>query len=154
MIHKDLNKLEKIIKKHKEEWKKIVRTNWCFDILHPGHVETFKQGKKLGDILIIWVNSDMSPYRKEKPWRPVNNESFRSEMLKAIKFIDYIFLYNEETPLIAISQILPDILLKWWDYKIEEIIWHKKVLNNWGRVVTVPIVKWYSTTNIINKIQK
>ena len=153
MIYNNLQDFKEIIEGLKRQWKTIVRTNGCFDILHPGHIETFKKSKEYGDILVIGLNSDKSPYRKTKPWRPINDEKFRATMLQAVRFIDFVYIYDEDTPIFPISELLPDVLLKWWDYNLEEIVWYKEVVENGGRVVTIPVVEGYSTTNIVNKLR-
>ena len=152
MIFKDLSKISEEIKKLKNEWKKIVRTNWCFDIIHPWHIENFRQAKILWDILVVWINWDKSPYFVTKPGRPINNEIFRSEMLDAVKYIDYLYIFDEETPYLPISNILPNVLIKWWDYNIDTIVWAKEVIANWWEVILVPTVWDWSTSNIVKKI--
>lgn len=153
MIISDINVLWSTIATHKQEGKKIVRTNGCFDIMHPWHIETFAYAKQLWDIVIVWLNSDASPYRKTKPGRPINDQKHRSIMLDSIKYIDYVYIFDQENPLDPIATILPDVLLKWGDYAVESIVWYKQVTENGGKVITVPIVEWYSTTNIVEKIK-
>ncbi|MDD4151665.1 MAG: adenylyltransferase/cytidyltransferase family protein [Candidatus Gracilibacteria bacterium] len=152
MIYKDLDLLKNEINKLKSEGKKIVWTNGCFDIIHPGHIETFKECKKLGDIVIVGLNGNESPYWSEKPGRPINDEKFRSLMLDAISYIDYIYIYNDETPLDALKELLPDVLVKGGDYDLEKIVGYKEITDNGGKVLTVPVLGDYSTTNIVKKI--
>ena len=150
-----LENSENIIAKANEErekWKKIGFTNWCFDILHPWHIATFREAKKYCDILFVAVNGDLSPYRKTKPWRPIHDEKHREIILDSIKYIDYVVKFDEETPIERINEVKPDYLFKWWDYKAEDVVWYKEVTENWWKVITIPIVKWYSTTNSVNKI--
>ena len=151
-IFYDLQALQQEILLLKQEWKRIVRTNGCFDLLHPGHLKTFEESKKFWDVLIVGVNGDNSPYRKEKPGRPINDEEFRTKMLEAIRFIDYIYIYNDETPLLPLQILLPDVLVKWGDYQVEDIIWYKEITENGWQVVTIPVVSNYSTSNMIAKI--
>lgn len=153
MIFKDLNLLKVEIEKLKSQWKKIVWTNGCFDLIHPGHIENFRQAKNLWDILIVWLNWDQSPHFKTKPWRPINNEDFRAQMLMAIRFIDFVYIFQDEKPFVPVREILPDIMVKWWDYKVEDIAWAKEVIENWWEVVIIPVIEWYSTTAMIKKIQ-
>lgn len=153
MIFTDVQLLKTEIEKLKSEWKKIVWTNGCFDIMHPGHIEWFRQAKALWDILVVWLNWDQSPYWKEKPGRPVNDQSFRAEMLKAIRFIDYVYIFQDERPDGPVGTLLPHVMVKWWDYTVEQIAWAKEVIENWWEVVLIPIVEWYSTTAIVNKIK-
>lgn len=154
MIYSDLSLLNQEITKFKNQWKTVVWTNGCFDIIHPGHIENFKKCREFGDIVIVWLNGDASPYWKEKPWRPINNENFRSLMLDAIRYIDYVYIYDEETPLTAIESIVPDVLIKWWDYEVEKIVGYDAVTKNGGKVLTIPVLWNYSTTSIIQKIIK
>ena len=150
-----LENSENIIAKANEErekWKKIWFTNWCFDILHPWHIETFKQAKKYCDVLFVALNGDKSPYRKTKPWRPIHNETHREIILDSIKYIDYVVPFNEETPIERIKEIKPDYIFKWWDYKAEDVLWYKEVTENGWEVIIIPTVEWYSTTNSVNKI--
>lgn len=152
MIYKDLNALTVELERLRLQGRKVVWTNWCFDIIHPWHLETFKQAKQMWDILVVWLNWDKSPYFQTKPWRPINDENFRSLMLDGFKYIDYVYIFDDETPILPISTILPDILVKWWDYKVEDIVWYNEVTQNWWKVITIPVVWNYSTSNVIKKI--
>jgi len=125
----ELEILENIIEKHKNNWKSIIWTNWCFDILHPGHIETFKKAKEIADILIVWVNWKDSPYWKTKPWRPINNEKFRTKMLDSLKFVDYVYIFNDKTPEKPVGILKPDFVLKWWDYIQESAKNYTKEVN-------------------------
>ena len=129
----------------KSENKKIVFTNGCFDILHLGHVEYLSKAANLGDILIIGINSDDSPYWITKgPNRPINNQNTRSMIMTSLFFVDAVVCFNEETPLNLIKMILPDVLVKGRDYKEEK--------NNGGEIKTIELTEGYSTTNIINQL--
>ena len=150
-----LENSENIIAKANEErekWKKIGFTNWCFDILHPWHIATFREAKKYCDILFVAINGDLSPYRKTKPWRPIHDEKHREIILDSIKYIDYVVKFDEETPIERINEVKPDYLFKWWDYKAEDVVWYKEVTENWWKVIIIPTVEWYSTTSSVNKI--
>lgn len=96
----------------KKDGKRIVTTNGCFDILHPGHIETFRIARSLGDILIVLVNSDRNPYFGTKPGRPINPEAFRLAILDSIRFVDYVALFDEETPVRLLDIIAPDFHVK------------------------------------------
>ncbi len=154
MIYKDVQEFKKKVQELKAQWKTIVWTNGCFDILHPGHIETFKKAKEYGDILVVWLNGDASPYRKTKPGRPIHDEKFRSELLQAIRFIDLVLIYDDETPIVPIQEILPHVLIKWGDYIVENVVGYKEIIDNWGKIIIIPTVEWYSTTNIVNKIKQ
>ena len=117
----EINQLKEIVDNLKKQWKTIVWTNGCFDIIHPGHLETFKKAKEIWDILIVWLNWDKNPYWKTKPWRPINDEIFRNKMLEWIKYVDFIYIFNDENPAKAVDVLKPDYVLKGWDYYIKEI---------------------------------
>lgn len=188
MIYKDLRELSKEIKKLKNSGKKIVWTNGCFDIMHPWHMETFNKCRELWDIVVVGMNGDISPYWKTKPWRPIHHEDFRSKMLDNLKNVDYVYIFNDETPVVPVQELQPDYVLKGWDYIQESIrnlvkekngivdltdayhhiihLWIEPYrsekwfmpegevsVRNGKKVVSVPVLKWYSTTAIINKIR-
>lgn len=134
--------------------KKIVFTNGCFDILHVGHKRYLQQAASLGDILIVGVNSDESVRRLKGSDRPVNSEQDRAEILCALGFIDYVVIFNEDTPYEVIKKIQPDVLVKGGDYKPEEVVGRDIVEVRGGRLELIPFVNGKSTTNIINKIKK
>ena len=152
MIVYNLQVLKDICVAAKIQGKKIWFTNWCFDIIHPGHIHTFKETKNHCDILVVAINSDTSPYRKTKPGRPIHNQNHRAIILDSIRYVDYVIFFDEETPIVPISKILPDVLVKWGDYKAEDVIWYKEVVANWGKIIIIPTVEWYSTTNSVKKI--
>lgn len=141
-----------LIKKLKLENKKIVFTNGCFDILHPGHVYCLKEAKKRGDILIVGLNSDSSIKKIKGKNRPFFKEEERIMMLSAIEFIDFIILFSEETPYELIKMIKPDVLIKGGSYKKDDVVGKNIVEENNGIVEIIPNLKSYSTTNIVNMI--
>lgn len=130
MIYNNLELLAQEIQRQKSLWKSIIWTNWCFDIMHPWHMQTFKKCKELADIVIVWMNWDLSPYWSTKPGRPINNEYFRAEMLDNLKNVDYIYVFNDETPIEPVWILKPNFVLKWWDY-IQESIKNLAVEKNW-----------------------
>lgn len=137
----------------KKQNKKIVFTNGCFDILHLGHITYLSKAKDLGDILILGINSDQSPYWITKgPDRPINNEDTRAMIVSSLFFVDAVVYFSDETPLNLIENIIPDILVKGKDYKEEDIVGYSVVKENGGDVKTIDIVEGYSTTNIIGKL--
>ena len=135
---------------HKD--KKIVFTNGCFDILHVGHKRYLEQASTLGDVFVIGVNSDASVKRLKGPSRPVNPEQDRMEILSALGFVDYVVLFDEDTPYELIKTIQPDILVKGGDYSIENVVGRDIVEARGGRVELIQFVEGKSTSNIINKI--
>ena len=143
----------KTIEKLKNENKTIVFTNGCFDILHVGHVRYLKESAKYGDILIVGLNSDSSVKKLKGENRPINNENDRAEILSALYFVDYIVIFNENTPENLLDEIKPDIYTKGADYTIETLPEAKTVLKNGGKVEFINLVEGKSTTNIIKKTQ-
>ena len=140
------------IDKWKSENKKIIFTNGCFDILHKGHVEYLEKAKELGDILIVGLNSDLSVKRLKGESRPINDQISRAKIIASLFFVDAVIIFNDDTPLKLIKNILPNILVKGGDYIIEDIVGYDIVKNNGGKTITIDLTKGYSTTNIINKI--
>ena len=143
-----------IIKKVKEERKKIVFTNGCFDLLHVGHIRYLAQAKKLGNFLIIGLNSDSSVKELKGEDRPINSFEDRATLLSAIKSVDLVIMFEEQTPENLIKDIVPDILVKGGDYNIEDIVGYQTVMQNGGQVKTLSFYDGYSSTNYINKIKK
>jgi rfaE bifunctional protein nucleotidyltransferase chain/domain len=150
----DLNILVDIVKQSKENNKKIVFTNGCFDIIHSGHVSYLYETKGLGDILIIGLNSDNSIKRLKGEGRPINNQNDRAIVLSAMKPVDYVVLFDEDTPYNLIKAIIPDILTKGGDYTAEDIVGFDIVTENGGEVIVIDFVDGKSTTSIINKMNK
>lgn len=133
--------------------KKVVFTNGCFDIIHPGHVDYLSQARDLGDLLILGLNTDNSVKRLQKaPNRPINNEQARASVLAALASIDLIILFDEETPYELIKYLQPNVLVKGDDYQVEKIVGYDVVTANGGKVITIPFLEGYSTTNLIKKI--
>ena len=143
----DRKSVKKISAKLRTEGKKIVFTNGCFDILHAGHVRYLKQARKLGDALIIGLNSDRS-VSAIKPGRPVNSEKNRAEVLAALAAVDYVVVFSEKTPYNLIKAVKTDILVKGGDWKKEDIV-GSDIANE---TYSLPFVKGISTTAIIEKI--
>ncbi|MBL7055063.1 D-glycero-beta-D-manno-heptose 1-phosphate adenylyltransferase [Candidatus Woesearchaeota archaeon] len=151
---KTMEELKKIIKNLKSQNKKIVTTNGVFDILHLGHIKYLQEAKKLGDILAIALNSDSSVKQIKGPQRPINDQEARAEVLASLEFVDYIVIFNETDPVKILSEIKPDIHVKGGDYKLGEIIEKDIVEKNNGKIILIPEIKGYSTTNLIDKIIK
>lgn len=138
----------------KNTGEKVVATNGCFDILHPGHVRYLQQAKTLGDRLVVLVNSDASVQRLKGPERPVNPLEHRMEMLAALECVDWVVEFEEDTPKEVIDQLLPDILVKGGDYTdITSIAGHDSVLANGGEVKILSFIEGHSTTSIIQTIK-
>ncbi len=138
----------------RQEGEKIVLTNGCFDILHPGHVRYLQQARALGDRLVVLVNSDDSVKRLKGPERPVNTLDQRMEMLAALECVDWVVSFDADTPKDMIDELLPDILVKGGDYTdITAIAGHESVLENGGEVRILSFIEGHSTTEIINSIR-
>lgn len=142
------HELKEISDRHKSEGKKIVFTNGCFDIIHIGHIRYLKEARKLGNILIVGLNSDSSVSRL-KPDRPINTESERAEVLSALQMVDYVTLFKEDTPYELIKFLKPDVLVKGGDWKREDIVGSDIV----QEVYSLPYISGISTTEIIRKIK-
>jgi len=145
--------IEEISKELKKEDKKIVFTNGCFDLIHPGHIKLLTEAKNKGDTLIIGLNSDESIKQIKGPNRPIQGQQERKQILEALQSVDYIVLFDEPTPIKLIEIIKPTILVKGNDYQTKDIIGAQHVLNYGGKVETIPIKKGYSTTTTIKRIQ-
>lgn len=143
--------LLKSVSEYRDQNKKIVFTNGCFDLLHIGHVKYLEEAKSLGDILIVGINTDQSVRRLKGPTRPIQNENDRAEILAALKAVDHTVLFDEETPIKLIENIKPDILVKGGDWKIEQIVGSDFVLQNGGKVFSLNFIEGRSTTRIIEK---
>ena len=143
-----------IINRIKAEKKKIVFTNGCFDLLHVGHIRYLAQAKKLGEFLIIGLNSDSSVKELKGEDRPINSFEDRATLLSAIESVDLVIMFEEQTPENLIKDIVPDILVKGGDYNIEDIVGYQTVIQNGGQVKTLSFYDGYSSTNYINKINK
>ena len=133
--------------------KKIVFTNGCFDIIHPGHVDYLAQARDLGDFLVLGLNTDSSVRVLNKaPNRPINNQFSRAIVLAALASVDCIVLFDEETPYNLINCLQPDILVKGNDYEVSKIVGYDIVTARGGKVITIPFLEGYSTTKLIDKI--
>ena len=137
----------------KNQGKKIVFTNGCFDILHRGHVTYLNQAKSLGDLLVMGMNSDASVKVLKGPERPINKELDRKFVLENLKSVDFVEIFTEQTPLELIKVIKPSVLVKGGDWTIDKIVGAKEVIDWGGEVFSLSFVDGYSTTGIIQKIQ-
>jgi len=140
------------IEKWKAEGHKIVFTNGVFDLLHIGHISYLLKAASFGNKLIIGLNADSSVKRLKGDQRPINTENSRAILLASMFFTDAIVVFDEDTPLNLIKDVLPDVLVKGADYKIEDIVGGKEVQENGGEVMVVDFVDGHSSTSLINKI--
>ena len=150
----EVKDIKKMTEEFKNNGKKIVFTNGCFDILHRGHAEYLEQAKSLGDLLVVGVNSDESVKRLKGDDRPINNESDRAFMLDKLKPVDLVTIFTEDTPFNLISKVIPDVLVKGGDWKEEDIVGSDVVKGHGGKVISLKFVDSYSTTSIIDRMSK
>jgi len=134
--------------------KTVSFTNGCFDILHPGHIFSLGQAAKEADYLVVGLNSDASVKRLKGPERPINNTESRATIIANLVLVDAVVVFEEDTPLELISELLPDVLVKGGDYTLEQIVGAKEVIAAGGKVIINNIVEGFSTTNLIEKIKK
>jgi len=148
----DRNKILEVRSNLKAENKKVVFTNGCFDILHAGHVDYLNKSKKLGDVLIVGINSDSSVRNIKGEKRPIIKEDERAELVSNLKAVDFVTFFDENTPKELIDELVPDVLVKGADWKIENIVGADVVISNGGEVKTIEFVSQQSTSKIIETI--
>ncbi len=148
---KDVETMKTLLKNCREN-RKIVFTNGCFDILHAGHVQYLEDAKACGDVLILGLNSDASVRRLKGPTRPVNSESDRAFVLAGLRSVDYVVIFEEDTPMSLINELIPDVLVKGGDWAIKDIVGAETVIGNGGEVKSLSFRDGLSTTNVIDKI--
>lgn len=140
----------------RQQWRRqgrrVVFTNGCFDIIHPGHVRFLHQARALGDILVVAINSDRSVRQLKGPGRPILSEDERCEVLAAFEVVDVVTVFDDLTPRDLIAALLPDILVKGGDWPLDQIVGREEVEAAGGRVYSLPYVRGYSTTEIIERI--
>ncbi len=141
-----------LLEKRRAKGDKIVFTNGCFDILHVGHLRYLRQARELGDLLIVGLNSDDSVRRLKGETRPIVPEDERSEMLLGLEVVDFVCLFDSDTPLSLIEAVRPDVLAKGGDWSIENIVGSDFVASYGGTTMSLPFVEGKSSTNIVQKI--
>ena len=149
---KTLKEMKEIRQQLKDQNKKVVFTNGCFDLIHAGHVDYLSKAKALGDVMIVGLNSDASVLRIKGSKRPILNETERSFIISNLKPVGYVVLFDEDTPKLLIEELLPDILVKGADWEIENIVGKDVVVANGGEVKTIDFVNDQSTSKIIQII--
>jgi D-glycero-beta-D-manno-heptose 1-phosphate adenylyltransferase len=138
----------------KRNGRRVVFTNGCFDLLHPGHIETLEKARNFGDVLVVGVNSDRSVREMKGAGRPILPERERAEILAALECVDGVVIFDEPTPRKIIAALLPDVLVKGGDWASDQIVGREEVESAGGKVVSIPVVAGYSTTAILEKIRK
>jgi D-glycero-beta-D-manno-heptose 1-phosphate adenylyltransferase len=133
---------------------RVVFTNGCFDILHPGHIRSFEQARELGDVLIVGLNGDASVRQLKGEGRPVLPERERAEILAALESVDAVVIFHDPTPREVIARLLPDVLVKGGDWAGDKIVGREEVELAGGRVVSAPVVPGFSTSEILRKIRE
>ena len=133
---------------------KVVFTNGCFDILHPGHIDYLEKARECGDLLVVGVNTDKSVSSIKGDSRPINNEMTRAKVLAALASVDLVTFFDEDTPLELIRESHPDVLVKGSDYEIDQIVGADEVIRSGGEVKTISLLQGFSTTAIIKIIQR
>lgn len=151
---KERLELSVLLDSHRRNGRRIVFTNGCFDLMHPGHVRYLEQARSLGDMLIVAVNSDASVRRLKGPERPVQNEQDRCEVMAALHCVDFVTVFTEDTPFEIISQLRPDVLVKGGDWSKENIVGRDIVEAGGGQVLSISFEEGFSTTRIIERIRR
>jgi rfaE bifunctional protein nucleotidyltransferase chain/domain len=149
-----LEKAYSLVDDLKSAGQRVVFTNGCFDLLHPGHTRYLEEARKLGDVLIVAVNSDASVRAIKGPGRPIFPAAERTELLAALAAVDYVTIFDDLTPQTVIARMLPNILVKGGDWGPNEIVGRPEVEAAGGQVVSIPVVPGYSTSAIIQAALK
>lgn len=152
-IFSDWNQACKKVDRWKSLGHEVVFTNGCFDLIHLGHIHYLEEASRIGDKLVIGLNSDKSVSRLKGKNRPINDEQSRAALLAVMYYVDMVIIFSEDTPLALIEKITPDVLVKGGDYKIKDIIGYQHVKEMGGEVKTIPFLQGYSSTSIIQKIK-
>jgi len=151
---KNLKELSKALSDRRRKREKVVFTNGCFDILHTGHLKILKESRKQGDLLVVALNSDKSVRRLKGKNRPVISEIDRATMISSFNFVDYVVIFNEDTPLKIIREIKPDVITKGGDYKKEQVVGKKYVESYGGKIKIIPLERNKSTSEILDQIKR
>jgi len=141
------------VQRVRSQRRRVVFTNGCFDLLHPGHVKCLEQARALGDVLVVAINSDASVRRMKGPGRPVVPQAERAEVLAALEPVQFVTIFDEDTPQQIIARVLPDVLVKGGDWGPDQIVGRAEVEAAGGRVVSIPLEPGYSTTKLLEKIR-
>ena len=149
-----IDELISIRKAIKNNHQKLVFTNGCFDIIHKGHIDYLNESKKLGDYLVVGVNSDASVRALKGPKRPILTQDERAFIISNLIAVDFVCIFNEETPLQLIENVIPDFLVKGADWSIDAVVGKEVVEKNDGKVITIKLTPNKSTTNLIETILK
>ncbi len=146
------DQLDAELRRRRQAGARIVMTNGCYDLLHPGHVASLEEARNLGDCLLVGVNSDRSVRRLKGPGRPIIDEQGRAAMLAALSCVDYVVIFDEQSVAPLVQRVLPDVLVKAAQYTVEEVVGHEIVQRHGGQIVLAPMKPSYSTSRLIEKI--
>jgi len=149
---KHLDALAQALAGHKAAGRRVVFTNGCFDLLHPGHLRYLREARSLGDLLVVAINSDASIRRLKGASRPILPQQERAEVLCALEMVDYVTIFDQDTPLAVIRALLPDVLVKGGDWEPDRIVGRAEVEAAGGRVLALPFAPGYSTSGIIDRV--
>jgi rfaE bifunctional protein nucleotidyltransferase chain/domain len=155
-LHPAVLTLEQLILRFgpgKRNGKRVVFTNGCFDLLHPGHIQLLEKARALGDALVVGINSDQSVRMLKGPSRPVIPENERAEVLASLECVDAVVIFDEYTPQRTVAALLPDVLVKGGDWPGNQIVGREEVEAAGGKVVLIDVVQGHSTTEILRKIR-
>jgi len=148
----DLPGLLSALKPRRQEGERVIFTNGCFDLLHPGHVTYLEAARDLGDLLVVGLNSDESVRRLKGPDRPILSQEDRALVLAGLRSVDYVVVFPEDTPLALIRRVLPDVLVKGGDWSADRIVGREVVEKAGGQVASIPFVAGKSTTGIVERV--
>ena len=151
---KSLDALKRIVRRAAAQGRRVVFTNGCFDLLHAGHVKLLERAKRLGDLLIVGINSDRSVRALKGPSRPMVGQDDRALILAALESVDFVTVFDELTPEPLVSLLRPQVLVKGADWGGSQIVGRQTVERDHGRVIRIPLLKGYSTTRLIRRIRK
>ena len=143
----------KVTAREKRDGRRVVFTNGCFDLLHPGHVRCLADARAQCDVLVVAVNSDHSVRGNKGPDRPLVPEQDRAEVIAALTSVDYVTIFDEPTPRELIARVLPSVLVKGADWALDQVAGREEVEAAGGRVVSIPLASGYSTTNLVKRIR-
>jgi len=149
-----LERAYEVIDALKRRGQRVVFTNGCFDLLHPGHTRYLSEARQQGDVLIVAVNSDRSVRALKGPGRPIQPELERAEILAALESVDYVTIFDDPTPRAVIARLLPQVLAKGADWGPNAIVGREEVEGAGGRVVSIPVVPGYSTSTLLEAARK
>jgi D-beta-D-heptose 7-phosphate kinase/D-beta-D-heptose 1-phosphate adenosyltransferase len=144
-----LERAYQVVEELKRRGQRVVFTNGCFDLLHPGHTRCLAEARKFGDVLVVAINNDRSVRALKGPGRPLQPEAERAEILAALTAVDYVTIFDDLTPQVVIARMLPDVLVKGGDWGPDQIVGRHEIEAAGGRVVSIPAVQGYSTTALI-----